>query len=253
MKLIRYILLWLIFPLSLNANALTFATGKYLGEPLVIQSEGHYFAGAYVELVGALAKELKLDIGFMEVPRFRLYKAISKNFIQGSCFASPSWADETLGIIWSKPYMKSRSIFTVLKNSKLKRDDIYTTRGLRVGVIESYRYFGKIGAMFKEGKATRVDSVDILGSLRKLKEGEVDVILHHEFATVHNIRKTNLAGHVRTIDEANEIYPVHCALSKNSGISKSDLDGAVDRLKQSGQVEKIFSDYKVSSLVNKLN
>ena len=102
---------------------------------------------------------------------------------------------------------------------------------MRVGVIQGYRYEGYLEKKFDNGELIRVDSPTNMDSISRLVAGEVDAIIHHEFETIHNLRQANLFSKVRFLEKPYQVYPIHCAISKRSSLSKERLDESIKQLK----------------------
>lgn len=247
----RYIL-WLTLLLTgtkSQSQELHFTTGPFLGEPMVFYGGNNFIGGLYKDVSVELAKHLQKKPTFFTLPRERVYTFLKGTGLKSmSCFANPLWSRGVKGLQWSKPYMKSNSVYMTLSTSNLTKKLIQNKNGLRVGVIKGYKYSGFLGEKFSNGNLTRIDSKTAKENIYKLLNGKIDLIVHHELELRYQKNLMALKNKLRILPTYNNQYDIHCAWAESSNINIERVNSALDKIVSSKFISKQLVKYGVSSL-----
>ena len=145
--------------------------------------------------------------------------------------------------------------FYVLADSKLKITDIDSLEGKKVGVIKGYAYANPMMKFITahEGKATLLETVgdDALGqNIQKLLDGKIDVLVESDLImryVLHDMKLEDKIIKQGTSLPMGELFIAFSPALRESSDDTKLYDDGLQRLKSSGELQKIYSTYHASA------
>ncbi|WP_246845436.1 ABC transporter substrate-binding protein [Bdellovibrio sp. NC01] len=196
-------------------------------------------SGILKELGSEIANELERKPQWMLLPKRRVAPALIAGDVDVICHLNEVWQPAIRNDVWwSQELYRSNNVIVTLKDTKTPRS-IKDLHGKRVGTVLNFIYTN-LDDDFKKGLIQREDGPS--------NESNVQKLLHHRlnYVVMSNIEfqyyKKSYPNLV-DVDFGLDSIMTKCALSKKSKISLSALNRAIENIKKSGTLERIFKSY----------
>ncbi|MBI3286081.1 MAG: transporter substrate-binding domain-containing protein [Burkholderiales bacterium] len=207
------------------------------------------------QLKGGLLKEFTDNIAghIGAKPVYRLYsrRRVDAAVIGGDsdllCYTSPKWMETPQAVAWTIPAMPQVERVVVLRGSPLPEAFQQDLKGKRIAVQIGYHY-ALIQALFDSGQARRMDMTDVPGMFRLLERGGADALISSE---------SEIEGYFKNFPDKRHLYQAskkpfsivqtQCALSYRSRWKLAPVNRAIQRMQESGELEKMMRDYGLST------
>lgn len=226
-------------PTQAQSRLLIFAFGDHNEAPYARIRQDRLEGGFLLELGQAIAHRLGREAAFRFVPRNRITAELAAGTVDAYCLAAPQYYPGFT------PDRFSRSLFTdddvVILSNGVKGDaTLDRLDGLRIGTVLGYLYPPAIEALFKAGRAERVDARNAETNLRKLGGGRVDAIIMPRLAWIDSIRREPaLAGLARPEQITIARRDRTCLVSPASDLPMADLDAVLEALEADGTLPSL--------------
>lgn len=168
-----------------------------------------------------------------------LHHALGKFRLQPAPSRSDPRPSERLGRgPWSQPVYTATNVLIHLDKKPLtKVQDLY---GQKVGTILSFIY-PDLDKDFQDKKIIREDGPNIESNIKKLLHGRINYIVTTHFEYNYHEK---IHPELQLADLKMTSFKIRCALSKKSKITLTELNKAIDTIKNNGTLEKILRPYE---------
>lgn len=204
--------------------------------------EGRLSGGIQHDLAMEIGKAVNAPVDFLVLPRKRLEQAARDREFDLLCHINPQWVSARGAYFWSQPLYTVRDVIVGQSDAPIATRLSDLPRGARVGAVLGFIY-PPLAEAFTEGKLLREDALDAHKVLLKVSAGRTPYAVVDEFVD-HWYRRTTTPHRLadwRLVVVSNE---AHCLVPKTSPWRAEELFGAINRVKSSGQVERILSRYR---------
>lgn len=195
--------------------------------------------GIFKEQSAAICKELQVTPTWILLPKLRLGEETIAGKIDFYCHANQAWwkVYPTDSVLWSKELYPSRNYLVALSGSHKSAKAIGDFKGENVGTLSNFFYVG-LDEAFQQKHLFRDDAADSENNVQKLLHHRVDYIILADMEFEYYQRKYPA---LEKMDFPMPPIGLRCVLSKKSKITLEDLNKAIDKLKKSGEFQRILS------------
>lgn len=211
-----------------------------LPPPLLIQQDGKA-AGIVKDYLDALGSAMNASISIDVLPRLRIDNFAPEDKYDLNCYTNRTWNDKPKLFFWSRPLFSKKEI--IVGTIPLPKS-VNDFKGEAIGTLLGYKY-PPLDEAFKMKKLKREDTVNEDTNYLKLINDRISLIITED-VILHYYRKTHpgLASKIFQTQIVEAEYPIQCALNRQSKLSLSTLNKAIDSLIDSKKIELIFNKYK---------
>lgn len=204
--------------------------------------EGRLSGGIQYDLAMEIGKAVNVPVDFLVLPWKRLEQAARDREFDLLCHINPQWVSARGAYFWSQPLYTVRDVIVGQSDAPVATWLGDLPRGARVGAVLGFIY-PPLAEAFTEGKLLREDALDAHKVLLKVSAGRTPYAVVDEFVYDWYRRTTtpHRLADWRLVVVSNE---AHCLVPKTSPWRAEELFGAINRVKSSGQVERILSRYR---------
>ncbi|WP_413578108.1 substrate-binding periplasmic protein [Bdellovibrio sp. HCB290] len=211
--------------------------------PLLIQEKPGEIEGIIADYSRALFKILKRDGDLSIMTRYRLQENLTKGKIDFLCYVAREWVPDESVYIWSKPLYTKRE---VLLGPAPMPKKLEALDGKTIGTVLGYVY-PVLDPLFASKTLLREDASSEFANLKKLRNDRIKYVVTDEIFLEHY----NFLSEEQSLDVGRQRlliqkYVISCILSKKGSVKVQDLNRAIDTLKSSGELKRIFKNYGVS-------
>lgn len=199
------------------------------------------------ELQGGILKDLGLEIAkelertpqWSLLPKRRVAPALIAGDIDFICHANEIWQPVIRNdVLWTQELYRSNNVIVFFKQTKALKN-IKELHGKRVGTVLNFIYTS-LDDEFQKGAIQREDGPSNESNIQKLLHNRLNYIVMSNIEFQYY--KKSYPDLV-DVDFGLDSVMTKCALSKKSKISLSALNRALENIKKSGTLEKIFKSY----------
>lgn len=210
-----------------------------LAPPLLMMAEKEKYGGIVKDYVDVIGKKIDRKFEYLVIPKFRIHELIDKGVADINCFTSPSWVPHPHKYNWSKVLFMKKEIIASRKKNVRSFSDI---KGERVGAVLRYVY-PHIDELFKSGRLLREDAPSEEQNLQKFVNGRLNNVIADEIHLNYYLKKHS--SHEKPLYRITaQEYPIHCLFSTKDPALIASFNQAIESIKESGELQKIFSKYR---------
>lgn len=208
-----------------------------LSPPLLFSGSSPEPNGIVKEYLQAIEKRLDRKFEILVVPKFRIHELINKELAEINCYTSPTWVPDPEKYTWSKVLFLKKEVLVSRKPISSYSD----IKGERVGTVLRYIY-PHIDPLFKSGRLIREDVTTEEQNLQKFVNNRIDNVVADETHADYFLKKSGKAKSAYKL--VMQEYPIHCLIAvKDDNLVKA-FNKAIEDIKSSDELNRIFSQYK---------
>lgn len=256
LRLMSLVAIALVWPAgATEPKPLRMAVIPAWGAPYAIFKDGALVGGIDFELAQAIGEALRLPVQHVLLPRPRVDAAVAAGEIDLRCHLSPEFTRTPEQYLWSSPLLELENVLVGHQSAEAISSLEQLPRGQVLGTVLGFVYPG-VDERVADGRLRRDDTIAIDRSLQKLSLNRVPYAIAEQ-REVSWYQRAN-PGHSIAYWRL-PLFKVEfrCAVPKSargngggSGGSGGELTlAAIERLRASGQIERILARYLVSQLV----
>lgn len=209
-----------------------------LAPPLLFEEKTGEHKGLVAEYSEALAQAMGRKSQLSLVTRYRLDGYLLTGKMDALCYTSKAWASNQDKLDFSKPLFLKREVIIGPAPMPKNLKDI---EGRTVGTMLQYVY-PKLDPLFESKKLIREDSLSEEANLKKLLNGRIHYVVTDEIFIDYFSMENPRINRKRDRLFMQE-YPIVCSVSRKGNVSVKELNLAIDKLHESGQLENMFKKY----------
>jgi polar amino acid transport system substrate-binding protein len=240
---------------------LVLAQGTWAVEPLrygVVDSMSHPFValdgngtvsgGLMLDLGQAVARELQTKLQVQRLSRKRIDAAMQKGQVDLVCYWSPRWTDQAEKVQWTVENLPQVERLVTHQGRMPTKIALDQLEGKRIATQLGYHY-PSLQAWFDSGKLQRKDETRIVLMFKALDLGVADALVASE---------AEIEGYFYAHPDARARFDIspyvfshvttQCALSRKSRHTLKQVNKALSTIIKSGELARLTSAYKLSSL-----
>lgn len=225
-----------------QVETLRFSASNAWGMPFGEIQGDRLTKGIVLDMATAIGESMKQPVSFLVLPRNRIDAAVIAGDVDVRCYVNPAWTKIADLHVWTKPLFDTpnvivgRSLVPPLTNVK------QIPAGTSIGMVLGFVY-PELDELVASGALVRDNANDQEKNLLKLSIGRFP------YAVVND----RVLGWFRqenpTADIAKWQLPLgksefHCAVAKTARTDPQRIVNAIERLKTSGQLDKILTKYR---------
>ena len=203
--------------------------------------DGKLSGGISKHVLDEVAKRLRGQIDYLNVPRARVEPWVSQGKADVACFLSPDWVADAAQFDWTVPLFYTQQLV-------IRREDSAPISALmdlyrkRVGTNHGFRY-PELDAAFASEQLIRDDAHSLVSNLQRLAQGRLDAVMTVDL-TYYDLMK-NQRFDVKFAADPLWAKPsaVFCAVSQSSAHRMSLLQ-AFSRLTSEGFFDAELKQYQ---------
>lgn len=183
----------------------------------------------------ALFREMGLSYKIIPLPKRRMIPELLSGEISLICYSNEAWLPSIKDqVTWSNEIFTNANY--LVSNGKNKAQKISDLYGKRVGAIVNF-YYPSLDPYFEKGQIYRENGPNNESNIEKLLHDRIDYLIlsNLEFEYHHKLHPQLTATDLH-IDQVK----VKCALSKKSKIQIDQLNKAIETLRKTGALDRIF-------------
>lgn len=243
LAILAYFCFFAPFDLASAQSKLVIGIANSDGPPLAVISEGELEGGLTKDLGELIAKALGMSAEFVVVPRKRMESLlVDSGKIDITCNANPKWYKRSEQLHWSQEiYPQVERLISLSSVPDIAHAS--SLAGKRISTIQGYNY-PSLSYLWFNGRATRQDEPrsDLMFKAIQKKLTDVAIVTELEFAYWAKA-KADAAKGFKVHPFIVTSTPTMCALSPHSAVTLSNLDQALQRLRQTGQLTALLKEY----------
>ncbi len=242
LRLLTLYLALLCHALPSHAQDLLIAFEPSHSEPYVIMN-GNELANSLTKSLGdAIAQAAGMTAVYQITSRARIEKDTELGIVHMNCLTTPQWFKNPQSVLWSVPLLNEEERYLLPHEAA----DIVTQidlDGRSIGLIRNYRY-PSLEEGLATGRFTRDDSMNVQQAYRKLKRGRIDAMLAKDIQINYLMKNDPTARQFKLATRVESRNTLLCAISRNLPYSATRLEQAFQKLKVTGQLERIANEYR---------
>lgn len=209
--------------------------------PLVRFEHDQPVEGIVFELMNRLASHLKHRPEYYVLPRLRLQAAMQRGTIDVRCFVMPSWAAEPSDMYrWSPPLFEQRD-WLVAGNRQSLPTGLASLPSQAIGTVLGFEY-PALRAQFDSGYFKRDDARTQLQVLQMLQAGRYRYAISNQASLDWFNSQLPPDERLQPLVMLEEQH-LSCMVRNAPSIPTQGILQALQRMKQSGEIEQVFERY----------
>ncbi len=237
------VVLWILFSLWPGlalCEELRWGFGPADGMPYAQVSDHALLGGFILHLGERIAKELSIKVNFIETPNKRIEASLKNGRIHLICNSNPEWMVDASAYHWSPSLFEEEDALLQHRDSPriASLDDL---KGKVLGTSLGFAYSMPLMEAFANNDVERKDVRDLDTRMNLLSHKRLDAIIDMRRALAYELAVRPDSPLVFS-PWVVERYQLHCAYSGQLPIPAEQLDAALQRLKDSGEIESLLQD-----------
>jgi len=229
-------------------KALRMAVIPAWGAPYAIFKDGALVGGIDFDLAQAIGEALHLPVQHVLLPRPRVDAAVAAGEIDLRCHLSPEFTRAPEQYLWSSPLLELENVLVGHQTAEALSSLEQLPRGQALGTVLGFVYPG-VDERVADGRLRRDDTIAIERSLQKLSLNRVPYAIAEQ-REVSWYQRANPGHNIAYWRLPLFKAEFRCAVPKSPRNDGGELMlAAIERLRSSGQIERILARYLVSQLV----
>lgn len=246
MRHFRNLTLCLTMGMAAHANAqaepLRFLASDSWGMPYG-DIEGNRIKGGIVyDMAQAIGEAMKQPVTFLVMPRNRTDAAVIAGNIDVRCYVNPAWTKIPDLHVWTEPLFNSPNVIVGRSSSTSLTSIDQMPAGTRIGMVLGFVY-PELDGRVASGALVRDNANDQEKNLLKLSVGRFPYAVVND-RVLGWFRKENPTGNIAPWQLSLGKSEFFCAAAKSARTDPQRIITAIERLKSSGQLDKILDKYQ---------
>lgn len=217
------------------------------GAPYAIFKDGALVGGIDFDIAQAIGEALHMPVQHVVLPRPRVDAAVAAGEIDLRCHLAQDFTRAPEQYLWSSPLLELVDVLVGHQTAEALSSLDQLPRGQSLGTVLGFVYPG-VDERVADGRLKRDDTLAIDRSLQKLSLNRVAYAIAEQREVSWYLRNTpahNMAYWRLPLFKAE----YRCAVPKSLRGDSGELLAAIERLRSSGQIERIVARYLVSQPV----
>lgn len=232
--------------LAAEPRPLRFSVVSSWAMPYSLIRDGQLVGGINYDISQAIAEQLRLPVQYVVMPRLRVDAAALAGEFDLRCHINPEWVRGPDDYRWSPSLFELADALIGHTTAEPPKSVEQIPTGQTIGTVLGFIY-PALEERFANGSLKRDDTLTVDRMLIKLS-------LKRSQYGVANLR--DVAWYVRGTPD-HQIAPwrmvltqadYRCAVPRASAFEAADILAAIDRIKSSGQIERILAKYGGSQI-----
>ncbi|WP_191832683.1 substrate-binding periplasmic protein [Pseudomonas fluorescens] len=220
---------------------LRFAVADSWTMPLVRLENNQPVEGIMFDLMNTLASRVQRRPEFHVMPRLRLQAGMERGSVDVRCFVMPSWSGGQSGnFSWSSPLFQQRDWLVARPREAAPTDLVDLPREV-IGTVLGFHY-PALQTQFDNGHFKRDDARNQLQVLQKLQAGRYRYAVSSQLSLDWFNRSLPAEQRLQALVVLEEQH-LGCMVRNDPEISTQSLLQTLGRMKQTGEIERIFKRY----------
>lgn len=237
----------LLFPAAMHAeqkDVITFSFWDQATPPFVFLENDELQSGIIKDIGDAIAKKLNREARYIRLPTARVDLHLINGDLDASCVTSPIWKDNPKDFHWSPTLFDGADRFLIRKGDDNKIDSFDDLKGKNVGVYNGYTYHPRIMNMMERGDFHAVKVANIEKGIKLLKLGRIDTIIDFGILLRYQLLSKGLNDELALAEAHADDFSLSCAFSKKSDVAPEEMNAAVSKLIENGELEAVLGKYR---------
>ncbi len=231
---------------GLAAQNLVIGVGEGNSEPYSFVSNDVLTGGIIKDIGDALGRDLGIKVSYLMVFRKRVDNQIINGMVHILPIFNPAWTDKPDIFLWSHPLFPERNVFVMAKARAFPLNQLDDLAGKRIGTNIGY-FYPTLEPFFATGKLVRDDVTSLKQNLAKLSHGRIDVLIDSQILLNYYLktaRATAPTSEFVVSDLIASSQDIYFAYSKQLPVAAAKITAALDKMRQSGEIERILERYR---------
>lgn len=225
-----------------KTEALRFSASSSWGMPYADVRDDRLVGGIVFDLTQAIGAALNVPVQYVVLPRKRLEAAAQAGEIDVRCYFNPAWTQTPEHYLFSNPLFDASDVLVGSAGQSAITELDQLPPGATVGTVLGFMY-PTLNTRFENRSLQREDAVDQEKVLRKLGRAR------NQYSVVNSrvlawFKRQSGSDALSDWDLQLERTDFYCGVMKNNAIQPHRVIDAINRLKTSGQIDKILQRYK---------
>jgi ABC-type amino acid transport substrate-binding protein len=242
--LIHYFFLTSFSVYADNQTTLIIGYGDHDAAPYAIEKSEKLHSGIIKDIAIELSSELDIDITFFKTSRKRAERYLESDTIHLFLISSPAWFKNSDKLQWSTSVFIEKDIMVIRADNTKSYQEIIDLKGMIIGTIRGYSY-PKLQPFFDKEFFIRYDVSNLEVNFIRLALNRIDALVNSETLINYHLRENIDAKLYRKIPLTINQQTIQAALSPNAPIAISQLNQALNKLKDQGVIAAILKKYQV--------
>jgi polar amino acid transport system substrate-binding protein len=246
-KLNFFILYSMLFSLSAladNKTKLIITYGDHNSAPYAIEKGEQLSGGIIKDIATELSDELDVGVTFIKTPRKRIERYLENNTIHLVLIANPAWLINSDKLQWSETILIEKSIMVIKASNENKYQEIIDFRGMIIGTIRGYKYTN-LQPYFDKEYFIRYDVSNLNVNFIRLALERIDALVDSEILINYQLKQNKNAQIFKVLPLIVSQHNIQAALSPNAPITLTQLNQALNKLKDQGVIAAILKKYDI--------
>ncbi|MBU2711466.1 substrate-binding periplasmic protein [Zooshikella harenae] len=212
------------------------------GLPFDEEKDEKLIGGLIFDIASLIVSTAKLEPVFHSLPVNRVEEFLVSGYIQMLCLYNPSWLISPDHFTWGPPLLRQREFF-IIRQQDENITHYEQLKGFNIGSHLGYIYSDTLMSLFDDGEATRISRLSTLELYKLIKLNRVNVIIDNDYSFFY-LKSQGKANGLQLTSLIDNIYPLHCALSKIKPTLNKKLLSAMNIIANQNDVAKVLIHYK---------
>ncbi|MFZ6050112.1 substrate-binding periplasmic protein [Pseudomonas sp. CR3202] len=199
----------------------------------------HVLLGGFIQRLGErIAKDLSVQVSFVETPNKRIEESLRSGRIHLICNSNPEWMMDASTYHWSPPLLEEEDVLLQHRDSP-PIAGLSDLRGKVVGTSLGYAYSMPLMEAFANNEVVRKDVRDLDTRLNLLSRKRLDAVIDMRRSLTYELALHPNPAVVFSpwvVDR----YLLHCAYGSHLPVPAERLDVALQSLRDSGELDRLL-------------
>ncbi len=232
----------LMLPVAAYAQDLLIQFDKANAKPYAFIENKKLVAGIIKDIGDELAKELGIDVHYINVPRKRVEQFLGTGEVHATLISNPAWYPESK-YNWTIPLYRESDIFLVSAQRAFPINTYDDLKGKHVGTIRGYHYPG-LQEKFDRQEVIRHDVSTFEQNVKKLETGRIDCLINANILIDYYLKEHNAHKQFVIGGKVVSTHDIHGMFSKQAPIPIDRINAAIRKMNKNGKITEILERYK---------
>lgn len=237
-------MLFSLSALADNKTKLIITYGDHNSAPYAIEKGEQLSGGIIKDIATELSDELDVGVTFIKTPRKRIERYLENNTIHLVLIANPAWLINSDKLQWSETILIEKSIMVIKASNENKYQEIIDFRGMIIGTIRGYKYTN-LQPYFDKEYFIRYDVSNLNVNFIRLALERIDALVDSEILINYQLKQNKNAQVFKVLPLIVSQHNIQAALSPNAPITLTQLNQALNKLKDQGVIAAILKKYDI--------
>lgn len=237
-------MLFSLSALADNKTKLIITYGDHNSAPYAIEKGEQLSGGIIKDIATELSDELDVGVTFIKTPRKRIERYLENNTIHLVLIANPAWLINSDKLQWSETILIEKSIMVIKASNENKYQEIIDFRGMIIGTIRGYKYTN-LQPYFDKEYFIRYDVSNLNVNFIRLALERIDALVDSEILINYQLKQNKNAQIFKVLPLIVSQHNIQAALSPNAPITLTQLNQALNKLKDQGVIAAILKKYDI--------